>query len=307
MFKVLSWNISWGAMSGTDNSKFDISAYYLAYNKCYKEAFSINKPNWCINNVINYLVNLDNYFHFIGLQEANKWQDIIYELNIKKNNSFEAINSKSGKAEIATFYRKDLYTMIKMISGNITDPKKLDRVSGRPYHIIIFQHNITKKYYIIINLHNAHGIDKELLESELSKNINDLSDELINRKFKVIAFGDFNDNNKYNYWKGLTPFINLNKNINNILKNTIISYPKKPPFTCCVGKTHLRKKIGDDKMFGDYVLINNRFKNIKLMTPYHKPKIKNGLEYNANINPTSDHLPIIAMINYKLISIRKII
>jgi hypothetical protein len=297
MFKVLSWNISWGAMAGIDNK--DISAKYLAYNKCYKEALNQNKPNWCMNNVITFLINLDNDFHFIGLQEAHKWQDIFNKLNISKNNIFGVINTTSGVAELATFYRHDLYTVIKMIEGCIL--KK-----GRPYHIIIFQHNITKKYYIIINLHNGHGNNTSILEYQLSKNINDLSDELINRKFKIIALGDFNDNNKYDYWKGIKPFNNLNKNINDELKNTKLSYKKRPPKTCCIGKTSIRKKLGNDKMIGDYILINNRFSHIELLIPNPNPNIKNGLEYNANINPTSDHLPIIAIINYQLTSIRKI-
>ena len=288
MFKILSWNISWGAMSYNENSKNDISAKYLAYTQCYKKALSINNPKWCINNVINFLINLDNYYHFIGLQEAANWEYIIYKLN-KKKKLFGYINSKSGKEDIVLFYRLDLYTMINMISDRIIDPNKTYKKYGRPYQIIIFQHNITKKYYIIINLHNAHNIPKYILEFELSKKINDLKDDFINRKFKVIALGDFNDS-KYNYWKGLKPFKFLDNDINNKLKNTKLSYYKKPPNTCCVGKTNLREKLGDDKMFGDYILINNKFKDIKLIIPPN-------LEYDANKYPTSDHLPIVAIIN----------
>jgi hypothetical protein len=287
MFKVLSWNISWGAMSGNPN---DMSTKYLSLNKCYKEANNNNNPKWCMNNVINFLINLDEHFHFIGLQEASNWEYIINKLNKYKNNLFGVINTISGVAKLVTFYLKDLYIVIKIIEGHIL--KK-----GRPYHIIIFCHKITLKYYIIINLHNGHGNNTSVLEYHLSRHINELSDELVNRRFRVIALGDFNDNNKFNYWKGLKPFKNLDNNVNDTLKNTVLSYTKKPPKTCCVGKTSIRKKLGDDKMIGDYILINNKFKNIKLIIPHTNPHIKNGLEYNANINPTSDHLPIIAIIN----------
>ena len=39
-FKVISWNISWGAMTGNKNSIGDGTAKYLAYNKCF-----LSNPN----------------------------------------------------------------------------------------------------------------------------------------------------------------------------------------------------------------------------------------------------------------------
>ena len=289
MFKILSWNISWGAMSHSTNSINDKTARTLAHEQCYKKALSINNPKWCIDNVINFLINLDNDYHFIGLQEAGNWKYIMDELNKNKNNVFKHIHNISGRNEIVTFYRSDLYKFIKMINDRILDNIQYPgKFKGRPYHIIIFQHNFTKEYYIIINLHNDKNISIKVLELELSKKINKLTDYLKNKEFKVIALGDFNDGNK-NYWKGLKPFQSLNNNINDELKNTVLSYNKKPPNTCCMGNT-LRKKLGDDTQIGDYILINNKFKSIELIIPPN-------LEYNAYKYPTSDHLPIAAIIN----------
>ena len=69
-FKILSWNISWGAMSYSKNSIDNQFAKYLAYDQYYNKVLSINNPKWCIDNVIKFWINLDNDYHFIGLQEA---------------------------------------------------------------------------------------------------------------------------------------------------------------------------------------------------------------------------------------------
>ena len=58
MFKILSWNISWGAMSHNDKSIRDKRAIILAHEQCYKKALSINNPKWCIDNVIKFLIKI---------------------------------------------------------------------------------------------------------------------------------------------------------------------------------------------------------------------------------------------------------
>jgi hypothetical protein len=40
-------------------------------------------------------------------------------------------------------------------------------------------------------------------------------------------------------------------------------------------------------LYGDYILVNNRIKKLILKLPSI-----NEFNYNANINPTSDHIPI---------------
>jgi hypothetical protein len=127
--------------------------------------------------------------------------------------------------------------------------------------------------------------------------------------------GDFNDHGTMDFWRGLSPFKTLRLGINDELKNTSLKlntvppqgksldFPceerakKKskdfsfavPPKTCCVGQTSLRLKQGDDRLYGDYILTNMNNMKLELPDP-------STFEYNANINPTSDHLPIIGTI-----------
>ena len=277
IFRILSWNISWGAMTANETSKNDISAKYLAYYKCYNFG---NVPNpSCKDNVINYLKKLNSSFHFIGLQEAAKWNDIYKELK----NKYAIIHSRSGIANLVTLYRNNIYKYKDHINDFI-------HTSGRPYHIILFKHILTNNNYIIINLHNGHNTTKNELEITLSKGIDKIKSININKHYRTIIFGDFNDHGNYNYWKGFYPFkYSKFKNLQNIK----VKCKYKPPNTCCIGKSFLRTNINQDLYYGDYILVDNNF-TVKLKLP--NPKIFN---YNAHIYPTSDHLPIIGKIfNY---------
>ena len=93
--------------------------------------------------------------------------------------------------------------------------------------------------------------------------------------------GDTNDHGK-DLWRGFK--------INGRTTKSI-----KPPYTCCVPegrKTYLRKTSGksDDDKYGDYILINDKLTY----------KIRNGVpiyfEKNGLVFPTSDHLPVVAII-----------
>lgn len=300
MFKVLSWNLSWGAMKGDPTSINDKSAQFLAYNKCYLE-----KPiPSCLDNVINYLKILDNNFHFIGLQEAYKSNYIFQELK-KIKHFYNIIHTQLDHNELVTIYNNKIYNYISHHSFNINNEE------GRPAHIILFQNYYY--YYIIINLHNGHNNSKTILEKSLSDNfeyfnnnkLNNIFNDISINRIKVIILGDFNENIvagiQKEYWKGLQPFKYLTNNFNtksiiNYLKNIIVNSNVPPPNTCCVGKSNLRTKLGDDQLIGDYILSN-------LNVIFELPD-KNIFNYNANINPKSDHLPIIGIILDKKINIK---
>ena len=288
-FKVLSWNISWGAMRGDEKSINDKTVYHLAHNICY-----IKHPNpSCLENVTNYIGYLSKKFDFIGLQELpdNIYKkkngytfEIINNINKLNNNRYSYISTNFDVANVLTFFNKQKYILIYNIQGNL-------HPGGRPFHILFFKKINSDYYYIIINLHNGHRNHINILEQTISNYI-DINIKII-KKFKLIVLGDFNDRGNYNYWLRLQPFKYVSNNlITNKLKNCIVKCTHTPPNTCCVGSIKLRIKLGDDKHYGDYILINNNKEDIiKLSLPSQKL-----FEYNAKIKPTSDHLPIIGNI-----------
>ena len=105
--------------------------------------------------------------------------------------------------------------------------------------------------------------------------------------------GDFNDHGNADFWdEGFCPFTNL-IGTNDILRLTKVKSQHKPPFTCCIGRNHLRgtppwPNVGEaDDKYGDYILVNDRLDS-KLKIPDNST-----FEQDARIHPTSDHLPII--------------
>jgi hypothetical protein len=279
-FKVLSWNLSWGAMTANEDSKNDKSAKFLAYHKCaeitkYNKLHNSKIPT-CLDNVINFLISDDYYI--IGLQEVVNFTKLKRALK----NNYHSISSKSGPATITTFYKK-IFKYLDHYEGSIEH--------GRPYHVIFFYY--LNNYFIVINLHNSHHCNKYQLETILSTGINRINIDILLNDFHIIAIGDFNDHGKYNYWLGLKPFRSLKSNINDTLKKAKIKSELKPPNTCCVGSKKLRETKGEDKYYGDYILVNSKL-NLKLKLPN-----TNIFNYNANYYPTSDHLPIIGYIRIK--------
>ena len=299
---ILCWNICWGCMSSNDKSKHDSTAKTLA-QQCYNLRIddSSNK-NICLSNVVE-LIDKKNY-DFIGLQEATKWQEIYNDISYKDNLGYVhhyIMNDKNAKIELATFYNKKQFKVLAVKTGNLNTTNDV-----RPYHIIFLQNNTVQPEdnYILINLHNGHGIPKNDLETKLSKDINNAynnfttQDEnkytfspntkeyditgIINDKiFKIIVMGDFNDHGNHEYWKGLQPF--KNTNFDN-LKNIIVKSTETPPLTCCTGNTTLRSKSSNnDTLYGDYILINDKLS--------YQVKMKIPDDYDAD-KYTSDHLPI---------------
>jgi endonuclease/exonuclease/phosphatase family metal-dependent hydrolase len=293
---VLSYNVSWGSMSENPHNR---SAAEMA-KYCQKLG---NKT--CLKNVVK-IIDENGPYDFIALQECAGWQDMIRHSALLPLMGYVHHKTPS-RIELITFYNKDKYMVIAIKQGFILN-------DGRPYHIIFLIHKISNTFYIVINMHNEHikgkrHTCKEILQIELSKNLdksiiivdvesgqtefkdsNQISEqginifkelELIRAHCNVIVVGDFNDNNKREYWKGINPFKNT------LLKHIKVSNHIKssPPPTCCVGKSKLRKRLGDDRGCGDYILINHNLE-------YIHNNIIPVFEYDARVFPTSDHLPI---------------
>lgn len=157
-------------------------------------------------------------------------------------------------------------------------------------------------------MHNGHNVAKDFLENTIFGDFDtgvDLTNfngpyinnaekllvvdiKLLLNKYSVttvIMAGDFNDHGNYNYWKEMDLFKHSNINI---IKNTVVKTLTQPPYTCCdVSRTWNNK----DNMFGDYILVSSTY-DINL-------KIPKNFNYDAQQFPTSDHLPIEAVLTPK--------
>ena len=296
--KILSWNICWGCMKADDTSHLDTTAQFLA-GKCVE-------IQECLNNVAK-LINNENY-DIIGLQEAAKYNDIIFKSgNLQKMGSIHhTLRIGENKIDLITFYNKQKFKVLAVKVGNIDTSNQ----EGRPYHIIFLQHTRTPDKYIIINLQNGRGTDyeKELLEKRLSTDINNLyivnpSDKnkdfmniedrklrdgstLLNNTFKTIILGDFNEEGE-DYWRGLQPF--KHTSFQNLRSIVVSSKTIEPPKTCCTGSS-LRTAGNMDYFIGDYILIDDSLEYSQSNT------IVDYFTDHSATELSSDHKPVYAII-----------
>jgi len=289
--KVLSWNVFYASMLGSTN-KGDLPN--LCRSKMIKGVKG-NYLNQCLINVATF-IDVDNY-EFVALQEAEKWKDI-FDNSAKLQRMGGYVQNKERLNELVTFYDKSKFQILAVKAGNIGTK------SGRPYQIIFFYNNKDCKYYIFINLHNEHGLDKTKLQNELSKaltngienpvdnyeydkaNETDISNIINGKKFIIILAGDTNDHDIGKYWEGFKPF--GSSGIEDLKDITISNKLKTPPpLTCCRGETNpIRSAKNQDKLYGDYILVSD---NITILKNNYVPA---DFEYDAKKFPTSDHLPV---------------
>ena len=222
--------------------------------------------------------------------------------------------------DLITFYNSRIYKLLFFKTDTLLK-------NDRPVHILFLKNLINNKNLIVINMHSYHykNNEKKELDKILSNklnikndilgiivnkdsknknykninyknNINKINKEILDLKNpNIIIMGDWNDHKNYDYWKSFKPFkytkINQIKNI--IVKSS------KPPKTCCVGKKSLRPDT-KDKLYGDYILISD---NLKFKKKNFIPK--NYDLFDAYKFPTSDHLPVKAIINFRYKSLKK--
>jgi endonuclease/exonuclease/phosphatase family metal-dependent hydrolase len=297
VINILSWNLCWGCMEASKNSKNDTTAKQLA-EKCY------SLKGACLNNVAK---SIDKNYDFICLQEATNWGIIYGKLNMPHlsfvHNSLSS-NTDESLSELVTFYDNRKYRLLSAKCGNISNAS--DR---RPYQILVFKIIQTDYNIIVINLHNKQNCSQTLLEKALSRDLENMIkissgvnfeniqnmqlskiDTKILHNAKVIMIGDFNDNENQNFWKGIEPF--KYSDIPEIENIVVSSQGIKPPKTCCTpsnldGYYDLREnKKNYDIYLGDYILISDNLEYEK------STRIKPDFEVNALTNPTSDHLPV---------------
>jgi len=268
--KVLSWNISWEAMTAKVGTFGE---------KC--------SQNSCIEVVSNF-IHKYSPFDFIALQEATNYENITNNSNYLHTilNEFRNV---PGKEDMVTFYNKkyELDDGINKINSYMEN-------AGRSMQILFFKNKLC-----FINAHAGHGgdiyklqqhiidtlIGNKTYEDKLSEYVtfNDtsrllsqeeqqnVSDKL--KTYHLIIAGDFNDN--LDYIKINDQFTKkINGDSFKFYDKKFYGLTRKP--TCC-DKTLEAKKF---KYYYDHVITTSE--NISI-----------GVYNVAN---ASDHLPIIATI-----------
>jgi hypothetical protein len=304
---VLSYNLCWNCINPSNNSSQSLPSFC---NKLQKET----GKSTCLKNVADFIDISETRiaYSFIALQECPGWINILNLLPHHKD-SLKYIHHKFNRIEMVTFYNKKLFTLLAVSVG------KFNNDNGRPFQVLILEKKDDLNIYIFINLHAPHNYSKINLERDLSnsiyhgskinyqpggymnvqdlpKNENIFPKYLNNTKVRMIVAGDFNDHGN-NFWKGLKPFKFINNNIKGSLNTVKVRMTRKPPLTCCTGKYKLRESIDDDKLYGDYILINNLLNYDDVSESYIPRKYYKYA--NAEIHPKSDHLPIKAKISSK--------
>jgi hypothetical protein len=306
--RVLTWNISFGAMTGSDQDKTSLPLPEVCRSKLIPDDLGVSFTQ-CLMNVVDTIDKSaeSQSYDFVALQEASNW-NIIFSKSKELQRMRGYVNHLADLEDMATFYDANKYTLLAVKVGNLAPS------NGRPYQILFLQNKQDNNYYIFINLHNGHRISKDQLEKKLSYNLNrgnipiqisignpsyndgahesDISDIINGKNFKVIMAGDTNDHGNYDYWQGLQPFSKSDfYNLNNI----IIKSTLEPPLTCCSPLTSwdkpIRTSIDDDNMLGDYILVSE---NLHVSV---NNRILECFNYNAEVFPTSDHLPVEIILN----------
>lgn len=271
VIKILTWNISWEAMTGQNSGRLDGT-------KCNKGG-----KNVCLENVLNKIIEVNtlNELDFILLQEAEiNPETLKTKLNGKYNYLSYNELTKTKKEESIIFYNNTKYNILKQIPWGF--------YPGRPFIIALFQNIGTQQNILITNLHGPHGglddkkghtlpnyldfldyyrlggPDKDYTGRDISKNPRiDLTD------LPIIIGGDFN--------KAIPGPIKI--------FNQIFSNEGNQP-TCCDNDF---KGRGLSNRF-DHILINDKLTYKKVTYPKVDDKMY------------SDHIPIYAEINMPSIS-----
>jgi len=256
--KILFYNISWEAMSGSPYG----SAGELG-KKC--------QEGICLKNITNYIKNLNknNELDIIALVEAENYKEIIKELNqnlnIDRDVKYNYVVSKSEKEYIVTIYKESL---------NLLEYKHSSFAPGRPFQVLIFsdftfinlhfcgRNELWRVGYIKCNLEKSLGRFKKYFERE------------------VICAGDFN----YNIWKYHPEKLQFLQS-DNLYKMRLplkggrekLLYVKNPPLTCCNTSDHDGKGM---HAIGDFIMTE-------------RENTKNVVKRKKDIKGlSSDHLPI---------------
>ncbi len=254
--RVLSYNVSFHAMSGTKNDK-SIKV------ECPKDN---NNNTKCLVNVASFIKS-KGPFDFIGLQEAANYQKII---ELAEISNMTCIHNKPDARDMVTLYDPNKYKLEHEPINYYMNGK------DRPFTILFFEGQLC-----VINMHPLDRNDFYKLDSYL-KNLfvfNKDEFEMVKDKLKtytIIMMGDMNTN----FGNDTNILI-----LRDVFMGGRMLHGKNKTGTCCSDK--LMPSVGLSQ-----VNVQNAFDHI--LTTRNKEYIKTYV-YDTN-KPASNHLPIIAEI-----------
>jgi hypothetical protein len=250
---IASYNILWEIME-KDNHNALLDLFFKNNYKTMKK---------------NLLANIQNVYdrynpQIYCFQEAAGYNEIIKIFDKKKYSSH--IN-KSGPEYMLTVWNNLRFKLKKTFDGEFE--------SGRPFCILIFKDNLTKKYFALINLHAGHRTNTDTsifnpIQKLINKNLKDFS-----QISRIILVGDFNrDINHEN--KSNEYHINIADT-----KYKFNYYEKPSNNTCCdVTGDKLKRNF-------DHVLDSEKIPMLR-----HELNKESWYAY-----PSSDHVMIMSILN----------
>jgi endonuclease/exonuclease/phosphatase family metal-dependent hydrolase len=155
---ILSYNVSWQSMTGTDPS-WPLCNPKRSYKKC-------------IKNIAKMIDLYEDKIDFVFLQEASNHGILTRESETLKK--LEHVVHKSGLEEMVTYWNPKRFHLKKYLNGEFR--------KGRPWQLLIFKENV-----IIINVHAEHYSYHYLIQklNKMLKTVNMV-------QYRIIIAGDFN-------------------------------------------------------------------------------------------------------------------
>lgn len=251
---VLSYNVSWEAMTSTNQGNFKL---------CITDGLG---EGVCKSNILdNISQNIKKYKpDFATFQEAAEHTDII---DLFDSNKYDNFVNMSEKETMLTIWNTTKFLLVKAYGGQFEE--------GRPFAIVILQNKKSKKNLALINIHTAHKVDTQktifdILNKFIKTNIGPTIKKSVNR---VIIAGDFNRNiyedETSDYSIKFVDIFNLKRTNNN--KGTccsILGYGHKFNFDHVIdSKSTISKKILGNSIknykypASDHVLVIVKLKN----------------------------------------------
>jgi len=172
---VMSYNVSWEAMTSTTTGNFKLCATTGLGEGICKSNILLNISN----NINKYIPD------FATFQEAAEHKDIT---NLFDNELYDHHVNMSEKETMLSLWNKKKFTLVSSYDCEFD--------KGRPYAILIFKNNRSNKNIALINLHAGHFMDTQ---QTIFDKINDYIKLNIKPSIKksvtrVIMAGDFNRN-----------------------------------------------------------------------------------------------------------------
>ena len=235
---ILSYNISWESMSGTDKK------WALCNNTTDKN--NSKHVSVCVNNVASVFDTASKSLDFVTLQEASDYQKLINESPRLQKMKYEIYNS--GLDTIVTFWDPK-YKLESKITGEFE--------YERPWMATIFTNDIC-----LVNVHMGHYDTKEQF-AMMEKMLKDIrvkikQDKQNNQnKLRYIISGDFNYDIKR--FGGSRNYFTLD--------NTKLYFNTKHILTCCIN----RKKHNDHVIDSTGPPKNITIPKVNYMASDHKP------------------------------------